>query len=253
MKTRLTLTAAIVSVLASTSAFAVDLSTTIGNTVTNSTTTVNQHVTGQTNGFEVNYSQNRGGVVDAANPCTGGACDGNDMLSVGVSVDVTKRIGSIDQLTTGINTSTAANCDVTVSIGGLSNSQGVRTVDTLSSLETQNNNTVTIQTASIEVTTQTDAGYTGGHWNPSKPGNDFTVNVGDMTINSEGNSLNLIELGNTMLTTDLGTVTVSGQDFAHADTNAMSIKIDTSDLDVIDTGVTVTETTGTTTTHYENN
>ncbi|CAH0448104.1 hypothetical protein SM033_00280 [Vibrio phage vB_VpaM_sm033] len=254
MKTRLTF--AIAAVLASTSAFAVDFSTTHTTGTTTTSVDINQQVTGKVNGLEFNYSQNRGAAAGGVNGnnCVGAVCDGtgNDTLSVGISIDATQTITKLDQLTTGLSVTTAENCDVTVAIGGISNSQGVRTSHTIGETETVNNNKTWITSGSIEVVTQTDAGYTGGHWSPSKLGNDFTVSIGGQTVSSEGDAVNVMALS-TALLGDLTQVTVGGQDLAHADTNAMSVKIESSKIKVIDTSVSTTETESSSTTWYENN
>ncbi|BAV81174.1 hypothetical protein [Vibrio phage VCPH] len=243
----------LIAALAATLSFgasAVNLSTTITDTTTTSTATVNQKVTGTIEGLEVNYSQNR----SFAEVGCGAECNGNDTNSVGISIDVTKTVTDLDQHTTGVRTSTAEACDVTISIGGLSNSQGsvVTTFDG-TSLNTANNNVTTITTASVDAVTQTDSNYTGGHFNPSKVGNDFDLNIGNITVNSEGNHVDLVSVGNALLNADASSITMTGQDLKHADTNAISLNIEFGELKVVDTTSTNVTTTGTTTETYERN
>ncbi|UKZ10860.1 hypothetical protein CZP2022_137 [Vibrio phage C-ZP2022] len=253
MKT-IVLTSAIASVLFAASAGAVDLSTTHTTGTTTTTVNVDQHVTGTTNGLEFNYSQNRGGAMDGVNnQCGDIACQGtgNDTLNVGVSLDVTQRIGRIDQLTTGVTTTRIENCDVTVAIGGLSNSQGYRMGSTHGETTTQNHNTVDIKTVKIDIATQTDLGYTGSNGS-SKPGNDFTANINGIDVNSEGTSLPVMILADRMLDNP-NAITINGQDLNKADVNGMSIKVDVSDLNVYDQGRSTTVTDTEFSTWYENN
>lgn len=245
--------ATIASVL-SFSAAAVDFSTTVGNTTTSSMTDVNQHITGTVVETNFEYSQNRGAAGQNANgnACTPGLCDGNgnDTLSVGVDITATIKTTQLDQLTTGLNTTVAEACDVTVSIGGASNSQGVRSTVVDNQTQTVNNNLTTIKSGSISVSTQTDVGYTAG--GSSKPGNDFNILIGGQNVGSEGNMVNPQALV-TALVTDASAFTITGQDLNAADTNALSVTWTMQDLNVVDTSVTDTTTQGTMVTVYENN
>lgn len=244
---------AVAAIVLSAGASAVNLSTTIGNTNTTSITAVNTSVTGTTSSTTVDYSQNRGTVGPDVNgnACgVGKICSGNDTLNVGIDINVTQRDSIIDQITTGVNMAETVSCDVTVSIGSLSNSQGTNTRTFDNETVTHNNNVTQITSANVSVSTQTDEGYLSG--GNSKPGNDFTLNIGNQHISSEGDSINVVDLANVMLSDDF-TVSVSGQDLNHADTNALSVTWGTEDLQVIDTGVTTNTSVGTTTTYYENN
>lgn len=243
----------LIAALAATLSFgasAVNLSTTITDTTTTSTATVDQKVTGTIEGLEINYSQNR----SFAEAGCGATCEGNDTTSVGISIDVTQTVTELDQHTTGVRTSTAEACDVTISIGGLSSSQGsVVTKFDGTNLNTANNNVTTITTASVDAVTQTDSNYTGGNFNPSKVGNDFDLNIGNVTVNSEVNHVDLVSVGNALLNADASSITMTGQDLKAADTNSISLNTKFGELQVVDTTNTNVTTVGTTTETYERN
>lgn len=254
MKT-LKLTAVIASVLFAASASAVDFSTTYTQSTTNAVTDVNQKISGYQNGIEVNYSQNRGPAAGGVNGngCIGAVCDGtgNDTLSVGITIEAVKTTTKIDQLTTGFNATTTEACDVTVSIGGISNSQGVREAASVSERVTQNNNLTIIDSAKVEVVTQTDVGYLNN--GASKPGNDFNLVFNGTSTNSEGAGLPLMHVGEVLLNTDASEIRITGQDLAIADTNAISVTFEEGRIKVVDTSVTTVETESKSTTWYENN
>lgn len=254
MKT-IKLVSVIASVLFASSAAAVDLSTTITNGTTNSVRDVNQTVTGSTYGMEFEYSQNRGGALDGVNGnnCQGATCGtGNDALNVGLKISATERIGTIDQLTTGAASTVTENCDVSVAIGGLSNSQGTRTATSTSTLETANNNLTQINSGTIEVSTQTDKPYTGGWGNSSKPGNDISINIGGHTVSSEGDNVAVMDLAKTLVTSDLTQVTIGGQDLNSADMNQLNVSVNTEALQVKDLSKTTVNSTTVSTTVFEN-
>lgn len=251
MKMFKTLTAIVIASMVSVSALAVDLSTTIGNSTSNTIQNVNQSVSGTTVEQSFNYSQNRDITPVVPNACTGQAC-GNDSLTVGITVEAILRTTNLDQLTTGVVNSTAENCDVTVNIGGLSNSQGFRNVTSNSTQSTVNNNTIKIEGVKIDASTTTDMPYTG-HNGGSKLGNDFTLNIGDLVINSEGNSVNVASAYTAVLGADLSDISISGQDLNNADMNAFELKVTTQDLLVLDTGTSTTTSTSTSSTTYQNN
>jgi hypothetical protein len=253
MKTSKTLLA-IAAVLASTSAFAVDMSTSITTGTTHSVRDVNTQVSGEiiSNSFE--YKQNRGAALGDVNGngCTGAACGGigNDSLSVGIEITASTSTTLLDQLTTGQVSTATENCDVTVAIGGIQNSQGTRIATTSGETVTQANNITTTISGTVSVNTLTEENYLGGGW--SKPGNDVDLVVGGHKVNTEGDSVNVAALHDILTNADGFTVSVGGQDLAHSDMNAFDVSWSTEVVTIEDMSKTTTTTDSVTTTIYEN-
>jgi hypothetical protein len=243
--------ALVVSAL-SINAYALDLSTTVTQGTTTTVQNVNSALTGQTTETSFEYLQNRDQtVVNAGGQCPPGACNGNDSLTVSMSMEAVLRQSTLQQNTTGQNTSIATDCDVSVAVGGLTNSQGYTNTARTTNLATTNDNVTDIYSGKIEVSTVTDKPYTGGG---SKLGNDFTVNLGGLSQSSEGNSVDTVAWTHALINNrdDLNRmVTVTGQDLNSADMNGLNVKLNAQTLRLIDTGTSVTTGTTTSVTTYE--
>lgn len=239
--------------LASVSTYAVDLSTTVTNGHTNAVTSIDQHVSGSINSTSFEHHQNRGGaVLDANNSCTGVTCGtGNDALNVGLTVTATASNTVLDQLTTGSRTQDLVNCDVSVSVGGLTNSQGTRTATVNLDTMQQNNNHTTSVTGTVDLATITDQNYTGGSWGNSKLGNDVSVSIGGVNVSTEGDSVDVAALADALTNPDGFNVLVSGQDLNSADMNGLSVSWSTEALTIEDLSTTTTTGTTTSSTIYE--
>lgn len=235
------------SVLASASAFAVDLSTTITNGTTNTVTAINQSVTGSIDGMSFEYKQNRGAALGGVNGggCGGKECrTGNDSLTVGVDVTATKTNTTLDQLTTGSRNTNLTNCDVSVSVGGLTNSQGTRLANTTINTTQVNDNVTTSVTGTVDVSTVTD-------WQHGKfAGNDVGVDINGYSFRTYGDSIDVMKLADALTSGDL-VVSVSGQDLNTDDMAGINVSWSVEDIKINDTNSTTTTGTSTTTTIYE--
>ncbi|ANO57550.1 hypothetical protein [Vibrio phage vB_VhaS-a] len=247
VKKRKLLAALAATVLASTSAFAVDFSTSITQGVTNSVTAVNQHVTGDINGTSLEYKTHRSDALGGVNGgnCGGKECrTGNDSLTIGVSVTATKTATVLDQLTTGSRNTNLTNCDVSVSVGGLSNSQGTRLANTTVNTTQVNDNVTTSVTGTVDVSALTD----GQHGKFA--GNDVGVDINGYSFRTDGDAIDVMKLADALTSGDL-VVSVSGQDLNTDDMTGINVSWSVEDIKINDTSSTTTTGTTTTTTIYE--
>lgn len=240
-----------IAALVSTSAMAVNLSSSVTHGTTQSVTTVNKHVDINGQSHALKYTQGRHSyeapVVDINDGSNTGGVPVVDHHQVTVTLDVSRTLSDLTQDITGTVTNNVFTDSTSLSAGNLTVTEGNRISDVTQRVYSQMGGMQKTWSGNVEVVTTSTEDYTGqlpGGGN-SKLGNDVMVHVGDYSFSTEGDAIDTSAAFDNMLTgltTD--TVTITGQDLG-ADPQA-SFSLDFGNQREVLTDNSLTETTGTT-------
>lgn len=229
----------------STSAMAVNLSSSVTHGTTQSVTSVNKQVDIDGNSHAIKYTQGRHSYeapVDInAGSNTGGVPE-VDHHQVSVTLDVSKTVSDFTQDISGTVANNVFVDSTSLTSGNLSVTKGNRISDVVQNVQAQMSGQSITNSGSVEVSTTSTKDYTGGG---SKLGNDVMVHVGNYAFSTEGSSIDTSAAFDNMLTgLTTNNVTISGQDLDH-DPQA-SFSLDFGNQREVLTDNSVTHTTGTT-------
>lgn len=224
---------------------AVDISHSTSTNTSQSVTDYNKVVTGNVVETEFNYSVDRDSF--GGQSCKGVHCKGSvDNNTVGVTIDVLKKDTTMDQTMSGVINAETLDCSTTVSINGLSATEGVRTGTSSSNILTDNNNLTKVTGGTIEVATSTNESYTGDR----RLGNDFGLEVNGVQLGSNIDSINVQDAVVALTGGAEWDYTITGQDLNAADENGLKVNLVQQDLNIEDLSKVTQESVTNTTTIY---